>query len=305
MGYEDLNDHEELRHDPMFVLALGKIIDSGKEIPILAGKSTLNRLEHCPENVPSKANSRYHRIEHDGEAIIMSWCESQIGVDYVFGLAKNSRLLQLSQSTQYRASQEYSQKLQTAVEFFETLFTPSSDLKKQAAAVVNSSIWYSSLDYKTLDTWSRNRRVVAKVEYSSERVNTRFVVTSLSTKKMPPGKLYTQIYCPRGNMENCFKEQKLDLKSDRTSTHTFAGNQLRLWFSAIAYVLMNALRKQYLAKTKLKNATVGTIRTKLLKLGAIITISSRKVLISISSTCAYKEIFALVYNYLSRSSCSG
>jgi hypothetical protein len=76
-------------------------------------------------------------------------------------------------------------------------------------------------------------------------------------------------------MENCFKEQKLDLKSDRTSTHTFDGNQLRLWFSAIAYVLMNTLRKQYLAKTKLKNATVGTIRTKLLKLEAIITISVR------------------------------
>jgi hypothetical protein len=75
-------------------------------------------------------------------------------------------------------------------------------------------------------------------------------------------------------MENCFKEQKLELKSDRTSTHTFAGNQLRLWFSAIAYILMNALRKQYLAKTKLKNATVGTIRTKLLKLGAIITINT-------------------------------
>jgi len=412
MGYEDLNDHDEIRHDPMFILALGKIIDSGKELPILAGKSTLNRLEHCPENVSSQANSRYHRIEHDGEAIekllvetflesyskpprqiildldvtdnsvhgnqekaffntyyggycyaplyifcgqhllaaklrasnvdpasgalselqrvilkirscwmnvkilvrgdsayaredIMSWCESQTGVDYVFGLAQNSRLLQLSQSTQYRASQEYSQKVQTTVEFFETLFTPSTDLKKQAEAVVNSSIWYSSLDYKTLESWSRNRRVVAKVEYSSERINTRFVVTSLPTKKVPPGKLYTQIYCLRGNMENCLKEQKLDLKSDRTSTHTFAGNQLRLWFSAIAYVLMNSLRKQYLAKTELKNATVGTIRTKLLKLGAIITISSRKVLISISSTCPYKEIFALVYNYLSRSSCPG
>jgi hypothetical protein len=284
MGYEDLNDHDEIRHDPMFILALGKIINSGKELPILAGKSTLNRLEHCPENVSSKANSRYHRIEYDGEAIekllveiflesyskpprqiildldvtdnsvhgnqekaffntyyggycyaplyifcgqhllaaklrasnvdpafgalselqrviskirscwmnvkilvrgdsayaredIMSWCESQTGVDYVFGLAQNSRLLQLSQSTQYRASQEYSQKVQTAVEFFETLFTPSTDLKKQAEAVVNSSIWYSSLDYKTLDSWSRNRRVVAKVEYSSERINTRFVVT--------------------------------------------------------------------------------------------------------------------------------
>jgi Transposase DDE domain group 1 len=97
----------------------------------------------------------------------------------VFGLAQNSRLLQLSQSTQSRASLEYSQKLKTVVEFFETLFTPSDDLKKQATAFVDSSVWYCSLDYKTLDSWSRNRRVVSKVESSDEGVNTRFVVTSL------------------------------------------------------------------------------------------------------------------------------
>ena len=412
MGYEDLNDHEELRHDPMFVLLLGKIIGSVKEPAVLAGKSTLNRLEHCPENVTSRADSRYHRIEHDAEAIekllveiflessskplrqitldldvtddlvhgnqeeaffnpyyggycyaplyifsgqhllvaklrasnvdpaegalnelqriiklirsrwgnvkilvrgdsaysredIMAWCESQMGVDYVFGLGKNSRLLQLSQSVQYRASQDYSQKLQTIVEFFETFFTPSSDLKKQATAFVDNSVWYCSLDYKTLDTWSRNRRVVAKVEYSNLGVTHRFVVTSLSIKQVPPGRLYTQKYCPRGNMENCLKEQKLGMQSDRTSTHTFAGNQLRLWFSSIAYVLINALREQCLAKTDFKNATVGTIRTKLLKLGAIITIISRRVLIAISSTCPYKEIFATVYQCLSQLPCPG
>nr|MDZ8060101.1 IS1380 family transposase [Nostoc sp. EkiNYC01] len=412
MGYEDINDHEELRHDPMFALVLGKIIGSVKEPAILAGKSTLNRLEHCPEDVSSRANSRYHRIEHEAEAIesllveiflesyskpprqiildldvtddlvhgnqekaffnpyykgycyaplyifcdkhllaaklrasnvdpaegalselqrvikqirscwsnvtilvrgdsaysredIMSWCESQVAVDYVFGLAQNSRLLQMSQSTQYRASQEYSQKLQTVVGFFETLFTPSSELEKQATTFVDSSVWYCSLDYKTFLTWSSNRRVVSKVEYSNEGVNTRFVVTSLPTKKVPPGRLYTQKYCPRGNVENCFKEQKLELKSDRTSTHTFAGNQLRLWFTSIAYVLMNALRDKCLAKTKLKNATVGTIRTKLLKLGAIITVSRRRVIIAISNACPYKDIFATAYNYLSRLKCPG
>ena len=131
---------------------------------------------------------------------IMSWCESQTGVDFVFGLAQNSRLLQLSQSTQYRASQEYSQKLQTVVEFFETLFAPSSDLKEQATALVDNSVWYSSLDYKTLDSWSRNRRVVSKVEYGASGTNTCFVVTSLPTKLASrPTTLYPKILSARGD----------------------------------------------------------------------------------------------------------
>ncbi len=412
MGYEDINDHETLRHDPIFLLAVGKVINSGQESIALAGKSTLNRLEHCPENVSSRVDSRYHRIEHDSEAIetllveiflesypkppreiildldvtddlvhgnqeetffnpyyrgycytplyifcgkhllaaklrasnvdpagggleelqrvikiirskwkdvkiiirgdsaysrddIMSWCESQTEIDYVFGLAQNPRLIQLSQSIQHRASQEYSGKLKPIVNFFETLFSPSPDLTNDAAAFVNNSVWYCSLDYQTLDSWSRSRRVVAKVEYSYEEVDTRFVVTSLPINKIPPGRLYTQKYCPRGNMENCLKEQKLGLHSDRTSTHTFEGNQLRLWFASIAYILMNALREQCLAKTELKNATVETIRTKLLKLGAVITISKRRVLIAISSACPYKEIFAKVYKLLCQLPCPG
>jgi hypothetical protein len=412
MGYEDINDHETLRHEPIFALALGKVINSEQESITLAGKSTLNRLEHCPENVSSREDSRYHRIEHDASAIetllvelflesyqkpprqiildldvtddlvhgnqeetffnpyyrgycyaplyifcgqhllaaklrasnvdpaeggleelervikiirsrwkdvkiiirgdsaysredIMSWCESQTEIDYVFGLAQNPRLIQLSQSIQHRASQDYSGKLQFIVDFFETLFPPSPDLKNDAAAFVENSVWYCSLDYQTLDSWSRNRRVIVKVEYSYEEVDTRFVVTSLPINKIPPGRLYTQKYCPRGNMENCLKEQKLGLHSDRTSTHTFEGNQLRLWFASVAYILMNALRDQCLAKTELKNATVETIRTKLLKLGAVITISKRRILIAISSTCPYKEIFATVYKRLSRLPCPG
>lgn len=412
MGYEDINDHENLRHDPIFTLCVGKVVNSSQESMTLAGKSTLNRLEHCPENVFSRWDSRYHRIEHDASAIerlfvelfiesyqkppreivldldvtddlvhgnqeetffnpyyrgycyaplyifcgkhllaaklrasnvdpaegglselqrvikiirsrwkdvkivirgdsaysredIMNWCESQIEIDYVFGVPENPRLLQLSQSIKYRASQEYLRKFQPVVDFFESLFPGTPDLKKDATAFVDNSVWYCSVDYQTLDSWSRSRRVVVKVDYSNEEVNTRFVVTSLPVKKIPPGKLYTQKYCPRGNMENCLKEQKLDLQSDRTSTHTFAGNQLRLWFASIAYVLMNALREQCLAKTELKNATVGTIRTKLLKLGAVITISKRRVLIAISSACPYQEIFATVYKCLSQLPCSG
>lgn len=412
MGYEDINDHETLRHDAIFALAVGKIINSDQESITLAGKSTLNRIEHCPENVSSRVDSRYHRIEHDTEAIetllveiflesypkppreiildldvtddlvhgnqeetffnpyyrgycyaplyifcgkhllaaklrasnvdpaegglselqrvikiirsrwsnvkiiirgdsaysredIMAWCESQTDIDYVFGLAPNNRLIQLSQSIRHRASQEYSGKLKPIVEFFETLFPPSPDLIKDAATFVDNSVWYCSLDYQTLDSWTRNRRVVAKVEYSHEEVDTRFVVTSLPINKIPPGRLYTQKYCPRGNMENCLKEQKLGLHSDRTSTHTFEGNQLRLWFASIAYVLINALREQCLAKTELKNATVETIRTKLLKLGAVITISKRRILIAISHACPYKEIFAMVYKCLSQLPCPG
>ena len=99
-------------------------------------------------------------------------------------------------------------------------------------------------------------------------------------------------------MENRFKEQQLELFSDRTSTHTFAGNQLRLWFSSIAYVLMNALRNKCLVKTELQNAQVGTIRTKLLKLGALITVSTRRVLIAINSSCPYQHIYAAAYRCL-------
>ncbi len=203
----------------------------------------------------------------------------------MFGLAQNSRLIKMTQPTQNRAKQEYLQKLQTAVSFFETLFNPDEELEKQATELINSSIWYRSLSYQTLESWSCTRRVVSKVEYGATGAKTRFVVTSLRTDKLPPGKLYTQKYCLRGEMENRFKEQQIELFSDRTSTHTFAGNQLRLWFSSIAYVLMNALREQCLANTELQNAQVGTIRTKLLKLGALITVSTRRVRISISSAC--------------------
>ena len=405
MGYEDLNDHEELRHDPMFALALQKRIGIENEPVILAGKSTLNRLEHCPENVEQGAYSRYHKIGHCPSEIeslfvdiflescakeprqiildldvtddlvhgtqeqvffntyyagycyaplyifsgkhllaaklrpsnvdpaagaleelqrvvkqirdqwsnvqilvrgdsaysrdnIMDWCESQTGVDYVFGLAQNSRLIQMTTTTKNRASLEYEQKLSTVVSFLETVFNPDAQLPEVASGLINNSIWYKSLDYQTRESWSRSRRVVCKVEYGVKGSNIRFVVTSITTNKMAPGELYTQKYCPRGEMENRFKEQQLELFSDRTSTHTFAGNQLRLWFSSIAYALMNALRSKCLAKTELQNAQVGTIRTKLLKLGALITVSARRILIAISSSSPSKHIWAAAYRCL-------
>lgn len=405
MGYEDLNDHEELRHDPMFALALGKRIGLENEPATLAGKSTLNRLEHCPDSGEQGADSRYHKIAHSGEEIenlfvkifrdsydkeprqiildldvtddlvhgnqeqvffntyygaycyaplyifcgkhllvaklrpsnvdpaagaleelqrvikqireqwknveilvrgdsayaredIMAWCESQPGIDYIFGLAKNSRLIKMTTATQSKAKQEFEQKLSTVVSFLETVFKPDEELPELAGDLIDNSIWYKSLDYQTRDSWSRSRRVVSKVEYGKKGANIRFVVTSLPTNKVPPSKLYTQKYCQRGEMENRFKEQQLELFSDRTSTHTFAGNQLRLWFSSIAYVLMNALRSQCLVSTELQNAQVGTIRTKLLKLGALITVSPRRILIAITSSCPYKHIFAAAFRCL-------
>ncbi|MDZ8238705.1 MAG: IS1380 family transposase [Nostoc sp. ChiQUE01a] len=406
MGYEDLNDHEELRHDPMFTLALGKRIGVKDEPAILlAGKSTLNRLEHCPEDVEQGADSRYHKIGHSSAEIenlfvsiflksyskeprkiildldvtddlvhgnqeqvffntyyggycyaplyifcgkhllaaklrpsnvdpaagalselqrvikqirqqwknveilvrgdsaysrddIMTWCESLPGVDYVFGLARNSRLIQMTTMTQDRAKLEFEQKLSTVVSFLETVFKPDEQLSELASDLIDNSIWHKSLDYQTRESWSRSRRVVCKVEYGTKGTNIRFVVTSLTSNKVPPGQLYRQKYCKRGEMENRFKEQQLELFSDRTSTHTFSGNQLRLWFSSLAYVLMNALRQQCLAKTELQNAQVGTIRTKLLKLGALITVSTRRILIAITSSCPYKHIFAAAYRCL-------
>lgn len=159
--------------------------------------------------------------------------------------------------------------------------------------------------YKTQKSWSRSRRVVTKVAYDSQGLKMRFVVTSVPASKLPPGKLYTEKYCPRGDMENRIKEQQLELFSDRTSTHSFEGNQLRLWFSAIAYVLMQAFRQQGLANTSLESATVGTIRILLLKLGARVLSSVRRVLISISSSCPYQDIFTIAYQRIQSLPASG
>jgi hypothetical protein len=403
-GYEDLNDHDQLRNDPMFALAVGKIIGEGTQPVILAGKSTLNRLEHCPETETNRVESRYHRIGHNTTAIeklfvewflesytkrprtivldldvtddqvhgeqegaffntyydgvcyaplyifcgkhllvaklrpsnvdpadgaleelkrvieqirsrwpdvgilvrgdsayarseIMQWCESQIGVDYVFGLSKNARLMRMTLETQRQARARYEHTLQTVESFLETLFHPDEELK-QVENLVLPCVLYRSLNYQTEKSWNRYRRVVSKVESSHTGVNVRFVVTSIPTDKVPPGELYTQKYCPRGEMENRFKEQQLELFSDRTSTHTFEGNQLRLWFSSVAYVLMNALPERCLASTDLRCAQVGTIRTKLLKLGARLLVSVRRVLVSISSGCPYQAIFATAYHCL-------
>ena len=144
------------------------------------------------------------------------------------------------------------------------------------------------------------RRVVGKAEWLDKGPNPRFVVTSLGPQRFPARELYEKLYCARGDMENRIKEQQLDLFADRTSTATMRANQLRLWFASMAYVLLNRLREIALAGTELANATVGTIRLKLLKIGALVKLSVRRVRIAMASGCPYQHVFAHAYGVLAR-----
>jgi hypothetical protein len=142
-----------------------------------------------------------------------------------------------------------------------------------------------------LETWSRERRVIAKAEHSGYGANPRYVVTSLSADEADPRTLYEAIYCARGDMENRIKEQQLDLFADRTSTHTLRANQLRLYLSTFAYVLLRTLRRLGLQETDLANAQCGTIRTRLLKFGAQIRLSVRRVRIAFSESFPAQALF--------------
>jgi hypothetical protein len=205
---------------------------------------------------------------------IMQWCEAN-QVDYLLGLAKNARLEKALQEELAQAQQCYQQ--------------------TQAAARL-----YKDFHYQTLDSWSRQRRVVGKAEYLDKGANPRFVVTSIPPSQVEAQMLYEQQYCARGEMENRIKEQQLHLFADRTSAATMRANQIRLWFSSVAYLLMHALRWMGLAGTELAQAQCQTIRLKLLKIGAQIRVTVRKIWISWSSSCAYQSIFAQVYTNLSR-----
>jgi hypothetical protein len=174
---------------------------------------------------------------------LMAWCQCQ-GIDYVFGLAQNPRLKKQIEEQMAQAEQQYAQ-TKAPVRVFTEFF------------------------YSTLDTWSCERRVIAKAEHLDKGANPRFVVTSLSAEQMPAQELYETVYCARGECpENRIKEQQLDLFADRTSTAKMWANQLRLYFSSIAYVLLQTLRRIGLAGTELEKAQCGTIRLKLLKIGA-------------------------------------
>ena len=154
---------------------------------------------------------------------------------------------------------------------------------------------FKDFSYRTRDSWSRERRVIGKAEVTGGEANPRFVVTSLQRSEAGARHLYEKIYCARGDMENRIKECQLDLFADRTSTATMQANQLRLWFASMAYVLLCALRRIGLAHTQFAEATCGTIRLKLLKLGALVRVSVRRIKIAMASACPWQDEFALAH----------
>ena len=377
LGYEDLIDHDELRRDPVLGVLLGAF-ERGSEAPeALAGKSTLNRLEHAP----TAKLGRYHKIKHDGAAIerlfvdlfldahakppreivldldatddpvhghqegrffhgyydcycylplyvfcgrhllaaklrrsnidgsagsveemtrivaqirarwprvkivlradsgfareaLMAWCEAN-KVDYVFGLARNARL---------------EARVADALAEARRLSEASAG---QPARVFRDFLW------TTKDSWSRRRRVIGKAEWTRGEANPRFLVTSLKPDAWRARALYENLYCARGEMENRIKEAQGDLFADRTSAATMRANQLRLWFASMAYVLLCALRRIGLAHTQFATATCGTIRLKLLKLGALVKISARRVKIAFASACPWADEWRLAAGRLS------
>ena len=188
---------------------------------------------------------------------IMAWCENH-HVDYALGLAKNSRLIaQIKPQLEHIATQ-YEQTQEPTRTFTEFL-------------------------YRTRRTWSRSRRVVAKAEHLAKGRNPRFVVTSLSTEHHPARELYEQIYCARGDVENRIKEQQLALFAGRASSSKMAANQLRLWFSTVAYLLVHQLRRLGLEGTAMARAQCDTIRLRLLKIGSQVRLSVRRIFSSMAS----------------------
>jgi Transposase DDE domain group 1 len=361
LGYEDLNDHDALRHDPMMAVLAGKLEAGRAGCAPVAGKSTLNRLE-----LSKLGPTRYHKISHNPMAIrhlfvdlfldapgraprqiildldatddpvhgeqegrffhgyydcycylplyvfcgehlllaklrranldaadgaaeevarlvarirkrwprtrillradsgfarddLMTWCEAN-GVDFLFGLAKNERLIAAIEPELERAA-------------------------AKSRRTGRPERRFKSFMWRTRTTWSRTRRVVAKAEWTKDEANPRFVVTSLTRAESKPKHLYEKIYCARGDMENRIKECQLDLYADRTSAATMRANQLRLWFHSMAYVLLCALRRIGLHDTDFARATCGTIRLKLLKIGALVRISVRRIKIAMASAC--------------------
>jgi hypothetical protein len=200
---------------------------------------------------------------------LMAWCEEH-GVDYVFGLAKNARLRRVLGRELHQVEQECARTGQPARVF-------------------------KDFTYRTRTSWTRTRRVVGKAEHLADKSNPRFVVTSLSAEQWDARALYEDLYCARGDMENRIKEQQLYLFADRTSAATMRANQIRLWFSSMAYVLLQTLRRLGLKGTALARAQCHTIRLKLLKIGAQIRVTVRKVWVSLASGSPYADLFAQVY----------
>jgi hypothetical protein len=200
---------------------------------------------------------------------IMSWCEDN-KVDYILGVAKNERLKKIIGRQLYAARKRHEE--------------------TGRAARVFTWFWY-----KTKKSWRQERRVIAKAEHLDKGSNPRFIVTTLPDSDR---KLYEEVYCARGEMENRIKEQQLDLFADRTSTHYMTSNQLRLWFSTFAYILLNTCRVLGMEGTSFARAQCGTIRLKLLKIGAVLRFSVRRVLVSFACGYPWAEEYTIIHRRL-------
>ena len=214
---------------------------------------------------------------------IMTWCESQPAVYYCLGLGKNSVLLERADKAMMDARARHC-------------------LTGAAPTRV-----FSEFEYQTQKTWSRARRVIAKAEVTAQGDNPRFIVTNLPATgfrdeadktRFTAARLYEEFYCTRGEMENVLKQQVLDLEADRMSTHYLASNQLRLWLATFAYLLMERVRALGLYGSQLAQATVGSVRLKLLKVAAQVTVSVRRVYVQLSSAYPLQELFALCHRRL-------
>ena len=295
LGYEDLNDHDRLCVDPLLASLCGKqdplgqnrhrAQDKGKA---LSGKSTLNRLELTPADADA-SDGALEKVKKIVRALrkkfpqikirlrgdsgfcrdaLMTWCELS-GVKYLLGLARNAVLERKLQSALEKARQH----------------SEASEGKPARVLV--------ELTYRA-EKWHAPRWVIGKAEWTQGQANPRFILTNENALEFSAQELYEKDYCGRGDMENRIKEQQLDLYADRTSTGTMRSNQLRLWFSTLAYLLMNQLRRVGLPGTELARATCGTLRTRLLKIGALVRVSVRRVRVSLSSAWPLRELFARV-----------
>jgi Transposase DDE domain group 1 len=236
--------------------------------------------KRCPKaKIIVRADSGFCREE------IMAWCEAQTPVVYYcLGLARNSRLLELIEAKLAR-------------------------VRESAILCGGVARGFTEFQYQTLKSWTRPRRVIAKAEVLQDKDNPRFIVNNLplngfehqpcqTPERFCAQKCYEDFYCARGDMENQLKQQYLDLQADRTSTHWMASNQLRLWFSAFALLIFERLRTVALAGTQLAKATVGTIRQRLLKIGAVVTVSTRRVYVRLASAFPLQKLFAQAHQAL-------
>ena len=232
----------------------------------------------------------------------MAWIEAQSNVHYVLGLARNARLEKMLIPAFWQTAEKLDEDL---------VLSARAAGAEEAPEVEGTERTFAELRYQTLNSWACERRVIGKAELTNGKKNPRFIVTDIELgadwnaqhESLSSGRdLYEKFYCARGDMENRIKEQQMDMFADRTSTAYLSSNQLRLWFSTFAYLLMSQLRSTALAGTRMAKATVGTIRLHLMKVAAQVTVSVRRVYVRLCSAFPAQEIFARAHAKLREAS---